>query len=423
MKSKINTGPPWSLRIPGGLLAALGAAMLALPGISMANLTAGTTISNTATVNFDDTGGVAQAPVNSNTIDVTVALVGAVSWGAAPTGQTVPSGAALPSAYTLTLINGGNGTDTFTLTDNTTESTPANLTASTISITSANPVTLAGTIADGVTKSFAGGVTTISVYYVDTATLTAGTTMLRIGLNDYTVAAGSTSTQIVVTGDATGETINDGTQIGEVATITFNGSAGTLSGSTLETHDHVINATGTSQGGNAQANVNSPAWSTTVTLVSLTVQKYVRNVTDNNDNLTGVGCVVVNGGATYCTSGVTGNADPDGAGPGVGDTLEYAVVITNTGGGNADNVVFTDTLSTFTTYVANSLQLDTNGDNVYDRQIAAETAGVDAGGVFQVVGQNITVQAGTSGDESVAPSGGTIIPAGTSVILYQVTIN
>ncbi len=420
MNAKINHGPPWTNTLTGtALILALTTSLALAPQLAWSALTAGTTISNTATVSYSDAVGTGQAPASSNTVDVTVALVGAVSWSAAPAGQTQPSGASISPDYSISVINGGNGVDTFTLTHNVAES--GTLTAGTWTL--AASVTLYGAIADGVTVSYniPFDQTTISVPYHDTAQLTAGVTVVRINGVDYTVV-NSTATTVVVSGNASAG-VGAGTQIGEVASVTLGGTVGTLAAGTSETHTHSIGATGTTQGGNTAATATSGNWTTTVTRVALSVAKYVRNVTDANDNpLAGTGTTI--NGAEYFAAGVTGNSDPDGAGALVGDTLEYVIVITNSGGGNATDVIFTDTVSAFTTYVASSGKVDSNGDGTYDIAVGVggETDGVDALGIFAIAGATITVHAGTGGNETT-PVGGTIIPAATSVILYRATIN
>lgn len=403
-----------------GLAILVMSAML-MPGSAHANTAAGTTVTNSVTVDYDDAGGNAQTQVTAS-VDVTVSLVGGVSWGAAPAGQNANSAAALPAAYTITLQNTGNGSDTFTITDGTSESS-GNLTAGSFTVTpdedggtAGVQVILFGTVSSGA-GVFAAGETTIPVGNLTLGDLVVGTTQVDIGGTLFTVAAGSGANQLVVTGDASALVGGAGVQIGEVATLTYNGTVGTLTGAGPETHDHDLTATGLAQDGNAAATATSATWQTTVSGAVLTVAKYVRNASNASGN-PGAGGTLINGSTYYTTAeGVTGNP---------GDTLEYAVVITNTGGGLATDVRFNDTLSSFTTYVAASTQLDTNGDGTYDVAVGSggETEGTEAGGKIVVVGSTITVYAGTGGDENV-PSGGQIAGGGaaTSVVNYQATID
>ena len=424
MKTTYVHSPPGFLRTvltTLALLALLAVSVFILPGIAQANSAAGTTITNSVTVDYDDAGGSPQTQVAAS-VDVTVSLVGSVSWGAAPAGQSASSGAALPSAYTITLQNTGNGSDTFTVTDGTTESS-VNLSAGSFTVTpdedggtAGVQITLFATVSSGA-GVFGGGVTTIPVGNLTLGDLVPGTTQVVIGGSTFTVAAGSSATQLVVTGDASALVGGAGVQIGEIATATYNGSVGTLTGAGPETHDHDLTATGLSQDGNPAATATSATWQTTVSGAALTVTKYVRNVSNANGNTGGVGGTTVNGGAdTFYTGGVTGNP---------GDTLEYAVVIANTGGGNATDVVFVDTLSAFTTYVGSSVSVDTNGDNAYDVTLpGSETEADNEGGIVTVSGSVITVYAGTGGSEDT-DTGGQIAGGGgaTSVVLYRVTVN
>ncbi len=411
--------PPGFLKTVLAMLALLAAGVFIVPGTAQANTAAGTTITNSVTVDYDDAGGTPQTQVTAS-VDVTVSLVGGVAWGTAPAGQGTGSGSALPSAYSITLQNSGNGSDTFTITDNTTESS-VNLSAGSFTVSpdesaaAGVQITLFGTVSSGA-GVFAAGVTTIPAGNLTVADLVVGTTQVDIGGTLFTVAAGSTATQLVVTGDASGLVGGAGVQIGEVATLTYNGTAGTLSGGTTSaTHDHNLTATGLAQDGNAAAAATSTTWQTTVSAGVLTVTKYVRNVDNNNGNASGVGGTTINGGTdTFYTGGVTGNP---------GNTLEYAVVITNTGAGNATDVVFVDTLSGFTTYTTSTVQVDTDGDNTYDVTLpGSETEADGEGGIVTVSGSVVTVYAGTGGNETT-DTGGVIAGSGTAVVLYRVTID
>lgn len=397
-----------------------------LPNEAQANTAAGTVLTNSVTVDYDDAGGTPQTQI-TDSVSVTVSLVGGVAWGAAPAGQIAGSGALLGLSYAITLSNTGNGSDSFTIIDNTTESS-VNLTAGTFTMipdedggTAGVQLILFGTVSSGA-GVFAAGVTTIPVGNLTLGDLVAGTTTVDINGTTYTVAAGSTATSLVVTGDASADVPGTGVQVGEVATLTYNNTTtdtvGTLSGGTATaTHDHTLDATGLALGGNASATATSAVWQTTVNAPVLTVTKYVRNVFNASGNTGGVGATAVNG-ATYYTSGVTGNT---------GDTLEYAVVVANTGVAAASNVVFADTLSGFTTYVtsvASTTQVDTNGDGTYDVQLPGSETEVDGAGIVSVAGGVITVYAGTGGNEATT-TGGAIAGGGaaTSVVAYRATID
>ena len=90
MKTTNVHSPPGFLRTALttlALLAVLAVSVFIVPGIAQANSAAGTTITNSVTVDYDDAGGNPQTQVTAS-VDVTVSLVGSVSWGAAPAGQS-----------------------------------------------------------------------------------------------------------------------------------------------------------------------------------------------------------------------------------------------------------------------------------------------------------------------------------------------
>ncbi len=423
---------PSGFKRKGGVLLAVALSSLMFTEIAQANTSAGTVLRNTVSVAYDDTGGAPQTAVTA-TVDVTVDLVPAVTWGTAPSDQTIGSNSALPSGYTLTLTNSGNGSDTYTLTDNTVVSCVGGtsaLTAESFGLTP-TPTTLGATVSSG-TGVYAAGPneTTIPVSNLTPADFTAGNIVL-IGATTYTVVssaagAGILPDSLVVTGDATGDVGAAGVQIGEQITVTYGGTgtSGTLSGSGgLCEHQHNLTATGSlATGGNTDVVQATGAdyFTTLVRGVTLSVTKYVRNITTPGKN-SGGGVAIY--GATYYTAGVTGNP---------GETLEYLVVTTNSSSADADNVVFTDTMPTYTTYTASSLVVDANGDGTFDAPIAGDTeSDAVAGGVIGVSGNTITVYAGVGGSEDGAGTGGTVQdvgevgndPSNQTAIRYRLTID
>jgi len=408
--------------------ALIGAAIMWAPQQALAATAAGTVLTNAVTVDYKDGGGTAQTQLTAS-VNVTVSLVGGVAWGAAPVDQPTSSGDPLAAPYTVTLTNTGNGSDTFTIADGTTESS-GNLTAGTFTTTpdedggtAGVQLTLFGTISSGAGVYDGTTNTTIPVGNLTVGDLTATVTTVVINGNTYTVAAGSTSTSLVVAGDASADVAAAGVQIGEIATVTYDGTTvGTLSGGTATaTHDHSLTATGLALDGNTAATANV-TWSTTVNNAVMTVTKYVRNATNANGNTNGVGPTVVNT-VTYYTSGVTGNP---------GDTLEYAIVVANTGSGRGTDVIVTDTFPQFTAYVASSVTVDTNGDGTYDHTLGAgdteasnEVAGIVETDTGDALGTVLKVYAGVGGVEGAAYAGGTggeVAGAAQSVILYQLPI-
>lgn len=409
----------------------LGILVVAFIGVTLSTtsahalLAAGTSIDNQATVSYNE-----GADVTSNTVSTTVNLVSGLVWddtSLSPVTQSVSPGGTIID-YTVDLLNTGNGTTAVTLNDNTVNGANLNAdSAFTTSPTIAANLNLVGTIASG--PGVFGGVTTdIPVYNIDVAELEVGVTRIHInGVTGsyFTVAAGSTATNLVVTGDASG--IVAGDQIGEVINITYSGDAATLASGTSGTHDHALEATDDVGGGlNADGNtaasdtVESNAdggagtdWVTTIAIGVLTIDKYVRNVTNPVAGATSIPY----DGNTYYQTGVTGNSDPDGAGPGVGDTLEYLIVITNAGPGDATNVSVADAISTYLSLSTATIDIDTNGDGTFDVTDAITN---DAA---SFASPNLTVYPGAGGVASTT-TGGTVAfdATPTTAIRFQVVI-
>lgn len=377
-------------------------------GSAFAALSAGTTISNQASVTYAESA----IAVDSNIVDVTVNLVSGLTWLDAtlsPATDTVGNGGAV--SYTVDLQNTGNGTTTATITDGTTQ-VLASLGAGSWNIAPNAPV-LVGAISSGA-GVLGAGVTTIPVSNLATASLVVGTTRVLINGNEYIVAAGSTATGLVVTGDATADAAAAGVQIGEVRSITFSGTAGTLVDPDLdENHVHAMTATDDVGGnlnsdGNPAATDITTAWNTRVVAGALTVAKYSRNV---SNAVVGVTSIVYDGN-TYYQSGVTGNS-AFGAVP--ADTLEYLVVISNAGPGSATDVQMSDAISTFLALDTASVDIDTDGDGTFD---VVDAAANDAAGYSA---PTLTVYAGVGGSLTTV-TGGSVAAAAVTAIRYQAAI-
>ncbi|EDY86984.1 conserved repeat domain protein [gamma proteobacterium HTCC5015] len=407
-----------SKRLSTAVLLALGGVLAS--GVAQANTSAGTTLQNAVTVDYTDAGGTAQAQI-SDSVDVTVDHVADVAWGAAPAGQATSSGDTLPSAYTIDLTNTGNGSDSYNITDNTSETCAGGtLTAESFAFTT--PVVLGATVSAAAATDD-GTNTTIEVSNMTVADFTAGDiVVINNGATEYTVVsatAGATATdndELVVSGVHTGDFNAAGLQIGERAEFSYGatGTAGTLSGGPAScTHDHSIVATGTTAtGGNTQSTDTVSGWVTTVNGVTLTVDKYVRNVTTAAKN-PGAADITFDS-VDYYATGVTGNP---------GETLEYLVVIDNATAGNAAGVEFNDTLPAFTGYVTSSIEVDTDGDGTFDVALPGDETEADSeGGIVTQSGSSIQVFAGTGGDEDT-DTGGNIAGSSNSVVKYQVTID
>lgn len=431
MKTNIQSPKGFKLRRGSAAAIAIAVSSLFAANASYANTAAGVTLTNSVTVDYDDAGGTAQPQVSAS-VDVTVDHVPSVAWGTVPADQTTNSGGALPAAYNITLTNTGNGADSYTITDNTSQScTTGTLTAE--SFTTTSPVALGGTVISAVSAIGATTITTpddsntadgIVRGIANGDTIVIGTDVVTVsGVSENDAGSGNT---IVTFAPALTAAAAIGDQVGERTTLVYGNppeAAGTTSsGATGCDHTHQLNATGsTATGGNTNVNVNSGTWITNVEGVTLAVAKYVRNITNAAKNTCIPGSVAINyNSVDYCASGeVSGNPS---------DTLEYLVVITNSSAGDATDVEFNDTLPSFTTYTTSSTAVDTNGDETFNITLpGSETEADSEGGIVTQSGSSIQVFAGTGGNENTDLGGG-ITDVGTapnnkSAVLYRVTID
>src|SRR5438105_14783253 len=198
----------------------IGAAVLLVPAVAYASTAANTQISNTATVNYQDAGGVAQGPITAS-VTVTVTLVPAAATLSSPPNQTIAQATSATLTYTIT--GNANGPDTYNLSS---VATPTNATG--VSVTLPANATLGGTT---LAANAVAGNTTITVPYdgVGGATVNgigAGSVIV-IGGNAYTVAAGGVSKNapantatITLTAAISGATANAGAIVGDQETCT-----------------------------------------------------------------------------------------------------------------------------------------------------------------------------------------------------------
>ena len=175
----------------------------------------------------------------------------------------------------------------------------------------------------------------------------------------------------------------------------------TLNGQTDDTVLTVIGSRDAGAGDDASDTVT-----TTARAPAMTITKQVRNVTT--------------GGAFAGTA----NAKP-------GETLEYRIRVENTGAVTGTSVVLTDNDGTYTTYVANSIWIGTNGttsngagntnrddDNT---QEAGETCAIDACGQGSVNGSgNVSAYLGNTANET---TGGTLGVGSIVYVYFQVTVD
>ncbi len=375
-------------------------ALLAFSSSSaFASTAANTTISNTATVNYQDTAGTAQPPVSSTAV-VTVTLLAATPNLSAPLDQTTDPATA--AVYNYTITSAANGPDTYNLSA-TSLLESSGISGSTSSLNVPSIVLGASTVATAINIAAntatdivvpSDGTSNASVNGVElNDTVIIGTQLFTVtGITDN---ASGTST-INVTG-TTGVNTNAGDLINEQGTFDLTVTPGTVDGSTADpTITVVINAqdSGAVEGAAADQTI------TTVTVAELDIEKLVRNPL---------------AGATW---GATATGNP-------GDTLEYQVTVTSTGS-DALSVVVTDAVPAYTTLSVSGTDFATvnDGANIAiislvadadDPTIGSGDAGINAG-------DSINFYIGT-GNDGTAGTGGTVAAGATYTIEYQVTIN
>lgn len=433
-----TTRPPGFVKLVTACFTAFALTMVFVQGTAFATTAANAIISNTATVNYDDANGNAQAAVNAS-VDVTVNLVQATPTLSTPADQTTFSGTAID--YTYTITTNANGPDSYSLTAN--DNLPqAGITANSLEIRDTaggggsiiNSVALAatsvatatGAIAngaslqidvpndganDGTLNGFSGGETII----VDQGGSNWSFSVVSID-ND---AATGTSQMTIQNNSGGSVTLTLGMLIAEQQTFYLYETATANADSST-----VTNTLTAGDGVTANATDNTI---TTVNIVpSLTVTKYVRNITANN---AGAGnCITVNtglgaGSVQYCdgtTTTVSGNP---------GDTLEYVIEVANgASAGEATDVVISDPVPAFTTQTGN-IALDpgtgtwSNVATTVDNGDFAEVAG---GSVYIYAGDGTIAgegedNAGSSGDGN--GQGGRLAGGATTRGAFRVTID
>lgn len=253
---------------------------------------AGTLINNTATVNYQNFAGLAQAPVVSNTVTTTVTQVAAVviSNTAVSNINVVPGQLAVANQFAIT--NNGNKADSFKITPIAATAQFTNVRYYVNPVAQATSTTFAGTATATLLPVAAGVVTTPQIESSPTSN---------------TAGAYPNGTVIFVVVDIANNLANG-------TVITKTQGAGTVVSvfNAAVSNTTVVNMTDTVQAG------------------VLTISKQVRNVT------------------TAGAFATTASGQP-------GDTLEYQITVTNTGAGNAQAVVLTDPIDINTTFVAGSV--------------------------------------------------------------------
>lgn len=381
-----------------------------------ANTAADTTIRNVVTVNYADANNNAQTAISAQ-VDVYVNLVKAAPTLTLTSASTVTIDQSQTAAYTYLLTNNGNGIQSFDVTNALTPS--AGVASASASYAPAGSIKLgASTIATGVTIA-AAGTTTITVPADNTSDasingITAGSTVVISG-QVYTVSsigadtASPGTTTITVNGNGTASAaLAAGTLISGRTTVTVTINPGADSNAAID--QTIADVTAANDHTTTALVSGNTSTTTTVAGVGLSVIKYVRNITHP---IVGGGAVTwpAAGGNTYYASGVNGNP---------GDTLEYMIVVSKSASASsAKNVIVTDNIPQFTSYVTGTMKID-NGAGF--SAALTETADADAATYVGGATPQVTFYAGAGGTGSPA-KGGTIASSGAAHVIFQVTIN
>lgn len=403
-------------KIMGGTALLASAALI--PSLAFATA-ANTTITNTVTVSFSDAANNPQTSVEAN-VAITVNLV-----AAAPTlvaGADIdPTTETTAASITYTITSNANGPDQYNLTSDT---------ATNSQISAPTGVTLAGSVTLGATTLAAALVgddseLTLTVPFDGTADGAvnglAVTDTVVINGNEYTIDSvdesngGTTNlASITLTVEVTGGAVAIGALVAERQTFDIDLTTGSIVAPNAS-GVHTVSVTATSDTDNAFTATDSAT--ITVRKPVLTVTKYVRNVTTVAFNPL-VAAITVDA-VDYYASGVSGNP---------GDTMQYLIVIDNSaaGAGTANNIVVSDPIPQFTTFVASSIELDATGTGVFLAQNETADDG-DAAELDATGNRTVYVYAGAGGDDTTAGAGngdgGTLTAGQVSHVIFQVTID
>jgi uncharacterized repeat protein (TIGR01451 family) len=143
------------------------------------------------------------------------------------------------------------------------------------------------------------------------------------------------------------------------------------------------------------------------------VSKYIRN--DTNAGLN-TGTADINyGGVDYYSDAGDVTANP-------GDTLEYLIVVANSGAASATATVLTDSVPAFTLIDTTTFGVDTDFDGAADITDADEDLEAQGDGIVYISGNAITVYLGTGADDTAPGTGGTVTGGTTNAVLFQVDL-
>lgn len=364
-----------------GALALSALALVLAATEARASTAANTTITNTATVSFNDAGGVAQAPVSASA-SVTVTLVPSAVVLSSPGDTTIAQGTSATLTYTITAT--ANGPDTYNLSST---ATPTNVSGVTVGLPAS--VTLGGTT---LAADATDGASTITVPY-DGATDASVNGIVQddwivIGGNAYQVTnvvenAGANTATLTLGAVIAGGTVSAGQIVGERQEFTATVPSGTVVA-----------------GGSGSQSVSTTATSATAPNPA-TTQATPTVVTVNRPTLTVQKLVSTDGGATF---GTTGSAPP-------GTVLVYKIVAANGGATAASAVAFTDGIPAYLTYQAGSAKYATSSATSY----AAATALTEGAGGYSYAAGTVAWDPGGAT--------GTVAGGGELVLFFRATIN
>lgn len=405
-------------RLLGGSAFIAGVALL--PVLAYASTAANTTITNTVTVNYTDAANNAQTPAQDS-VAITVNLVASAPLLSSPA-NIDPSAENTLNQLTYVITGTANGPDTY---DFSSVDTPTNMDAS--AAFSTPSVTLGGTTAaaaigigvtsitvpfDGADDSDVNGIVAGDFIVIDP---TGAAELVEVDSVDETNGpTGNTVTINLVVATTAAHVY--GVIIGERQDVLVDVTTDTITTGASGTHSVVTTAT-------SQTAPNPATSQTTATVITvrrplLTVSKYVRNDSNGTFNPAGPADITVDS-VDYFTSGVSGNP---------GDTMQYLIVIDNTaaGAGTANNIVVSDPIPQFTSFVASSVQLDATGTGTFVAQDETADDG-DAAELDTTGNGTLYVYAGAGGDDTTAGAGngdgGTLLTSEISYVIFQVTID
>jgi len=208
-------------------------------------------------------------------------------------------------------------------------------------------------------------------------------------------------------------------------TYNLSASAGThgFTYQVMDTSNNIITTTGPLNPGqsfNFKIKVIIPAGTPAGTVDNTVVTGQVGSNTQSNTDTTTVVSGLISLTKSVVNKGTSGNDNNPGITGKPGEILEYRIQYENIGSADALNCVITDLIPANTTYVANSLQYDsdiTDNGGVFNGVSVTDATGDDAG-EFSTNQVKFYV-----GGSASATSGGTVIQAEKGEVRFRVTIN